>query len=98
MPIIRHHKEQFDGQGYPDQLKGDDIPINAQIISIADSFNALTTNRPYREALSVADTFSAMDVELEKGKLNPYLYKEFKHVFQNENIENISVDLSDVTN
>lgn len=98
LPIIRHHKEQFDGQGYPDQLKGDDIPINAQIISIADSFNALTTNRPYREALSVADTFSAMDVELEKGKLNPYLYKEFKHVFQNENIENISVDLSDVTN
>jgi len=97
LPIIRHHKEQFDGQGYPDQLKGDDIPINAQIISIADSFNALTTDRPYREAYSVSDSFITMDEELNKGKVNPFLYKEFKQIFKNENIENISVDFSDLT-
>ncbi|NOG44078.1 MAG: response regulator [Calditrichaeota bacterium] len=98
LPIIRHHKEQFDGMGYPDQLSGDEIPLNAQIISIADSFNALTTNRPYREALSVTESFSAMDSELDKGKINPYLYKEFKQVFKNESIENISMDFGDITN
>ena len=98
LPIIRHHKEQFDGQGYPDKLKGDDIPVNAQIVSMADSFNALTTDRPYREALSVSDTFSAMDAELGKGKINPYLYKEFKQVFKDENLDNISINFSDVTN
>ena len=98
LPIIRHHKEQFDGQGYPDQLSGDNIPINAQIISIADSFNALTADRPYRKALSVPETFLAMDAELDKGKLNPYLYKEFKSVFINKKIDTISVNVSDVTN
>ncbi len=98
LPIIRHHKEQFNGNGYPDQLKGDNIPVNAQIISMADSFNALTTDRPYREALTVKNAFSAMDVELEKGSLNPNLYKEFKQVFMNEKIDNITINLSEITN
>jgi cyclic di-GMP phosphodiesterase len=98
LPIIRHHKEQFDGQGYPDQLTGDNIPVNAQIISIADSFNALTTDRPYRRALSVNETFLAMDAELEKGKINPHLYKEFKQVFTNEKLDSISMNFSDVAN
>ncbi len=98
LPIIRHHKEQFDGQGYPDQLMGNEIPMNAQIISMSNSFSALTTNRPYRKALTISETFATMDKELEKGKLNPNIYKEFKQVFKNENIEGISVNISELTN
>jgi putative nucleotidyltransferase with HDIG domain len=54
-PIIRWHHERYDGSGYPDRLKGDEIPVNAQIICIVDVYDALTTTRSYRPALSHAD-------------------------------------------
>jgi hypothetical protein len=50
--IIRHHHERWDGAGYPDGLIGDDIPIGARIIAIADGFDAMTSDRPYRRAMS----------------------------------------------
>jgi putative nucleotidyltransferase with HDIG domain len=49
--IIRHHHEYYDGSGYPDGLKGKDIPLGARIIAVADAFDAMTTNRPYRKSL-----------------------------------------------
>src|SRR5207249_3305379 len=49
--MIRHHHENFDGSGYPDGLSGEQIPIGARIIMIADTIDAMTTDRPYREAL-----------------------------------------------
>ena len=49
--IVRHHHERYDGKGYPDGLKGDDIPIEACILAIADSYDAMTSDRPYRKAL-----------------------------------------------
>jgi hypothetical protein len=52
VPLIKHHHERFDGGGYPDGLKGEDIPLGARIIAVADSYDAMTTDRPYREALS----------------------------------------------
>ncbi|MDP1715653.1 MAG: HD domain-containing protein [Anaerolineales bacterium] len=51
-PWIYHHHEKWDGSGYPDGLRGEDIPLEARIIAIADSYNAMTTDRPYRRALS----------------------------------------------
>ena len=51
-PIVKHHHENFDGTGYPDGLAGDDIPIEARILSIIDAFDAMTSDRPYRSALS----------------------------------------------
>ena len=53
-PIVRHHHERLDGSGYPDGLSGDAIPLLAQITSIVDVFDALTTERPYRAALPIA--------------------------------------------
>jgi putative nucleotidyltransferase with HDIG domain len=50
--IIRHHHERFDGKGYPDSLKGEDIPFLARILSIADVYDALTTDRSYRQGMS----------------------------------------------
>lgn len=50
IPIVRHHHERFDGKGYPDGLKGDQIPIAAKIACVADSFDSMTADRPYRPA------------------------------------------------
>jgi putative nucleotidyltransferase with HDIG domain len=55
VPIIRSHHENYDGTGYPDGLKGRDIPLVARILRIADSFDAMTTDRPYRKALSLTE-------------------------------------------
>jgi len=50
--IIRHEHEKYDGTGYPDRLKGEDIPLGARIIAVADAYDAMTTDRPYRKALT----------------------------------------------
>lgn len=52
IPIIRHHHERMDGSGYPDGLRGDDIPLLARILAVADAFDAMTSERPYRETLT----------------------------------------------
>ena len=54
LPIIRHHHERMDGNGYPDGLSGDQIPLGARIVAIADAYDAMTSLRPYRSALSPA--------------------------------------------
>jgi diguanylate cyclase (GGDEF)-like protein/putative nucleotidyltransferase with HDIG domain len=55
VPIVRHHHEQWDGLGYPDGLKGSDIPIGARILAVVDCFDALTSDRPYRPRLSESE-------------------------------------------
>jgi putative nucleotidyltransferase with HDIG domain len=61
--IIRHHHERWDGSGYPDKLAGEEIPLGARIIAVADAFDAMTSDRVYRAALSPEVAFS----ELRKG-------------------------------
>lgn len=58
--IIRHHHERFDGRGYPDGLKGDQIPVLARIVAVADAFDAMTSTRSYRRALPVEAAVSEM--------------------------------------
>ena len=55
VPIVRHHHENWDGTGYPDGIKGSDIPIGARILSVVDCFDALTSDRPYRPSLPDAE-------------------------------------------
>jgi HD-GYP domain-containing protein (c-di-GMP phosphodiesterase class II) len=61
-PIIRWHHERYDGTGYPDRLRGDEIPVAAQIVGIVDVYDALTTERAYRPAM----THEAALLEIEK--------------------------------
>jgi HD-GYP domain-containing protein (c-di-GMP phosphodiesterase class II) len=49
--IVRHHHERVDGQGYPDGLSDDDVPLLSRVIAVADAYNAMTSDRPYREAM-----------------------------------------------
>ena len=52
LPIIRHHHERFDGDGYPDRLAGEKIPVLARIVAVCDAYDALVTDRPYRQRKS----------------------------------------------
>ena len=56
-PAVRHHHERFDGKGYPNGLKGEMIPLESRFILIADSFDAMTSDRPYRPAMTPAQAF-----------------------------------------
>lgn len=58
--IVRHHHERHDGSGYPDGLKGDGIPVGARIVAIADVYDALTSERPYRRKLARAEAVQIM--------------------------------------
>ena len=51
-PMVRHHHENYDGSGYPDGLKGEEIPLGSRIIFVSDAFDALVTDRPYRKGAS----------------------------------------------
>lgn len=62
LPGILHHHERLDGQGYPDGLLGERIPLNARIILIADTFDAMTTNRPYRKSLGVETAYKELQL------------------------------------
>jgi len=68
--IVHHHHEAFDGSGYPDGLRGEAIPVEARIIAVADVFDALTSRRPYKEALSNEASLAQME-ELADSKLDP---------------------------
>lgn len=74
--ICRHHHERWDGKGYPDGLKGDEIPLSAQVVSLADVYDALVSDRVYRKALSHEKALS-MIANGECGAFNPQLLESF---------------------
>lgn len=77
--VIRHHHERFDGLGYPDGLEGEKIPIAARLFSVVDAFDAMTSDRPYRRALS----FDEATHRLESGagtQFDPDVVKAFTEV------------------
>ena len=76
--ICRHHHERYDGRGYPDKLKGDEIPISAQLVSIADVYDALVNERVYKSAYSKDQAFS-MIVNGECGIFSPKLLECFRN-------------------
>jgi putative two-component system response regulator len=76
LPIIRHHHEKLDGSGYPDGLRGDQIPLTARILQVTDVYDALTTDRPYRAALPREEALAAMRDEVKRGWWDSYLVDE----------------------
>jgi putative two-component system response regulator len=80
LPIIRHHHERLDGSGYPDGLRGDQIPVGARVIQIADVYDALTTARPYKGPLVPDRALEIMDEEVQKGWWDPALFAAFRHM------------------
>jgi len=72
IPWIKHHHENFDGSGYPDGLKGDEIPLESQILAIADNYHALSSLRPYRKKMQKNDVICYIETEFGR-KFNPAL-------------------------
>lgn len=75
--IVRHHHERIDGTGYPDGLRGDAIPLTAQIVAVADAYDAMTTTRPYRRAWSMAIACDELKRDGQEGRLNPDIVRVF---------------------
>jgi putative two-component system response regulator len=76
-PIVRHHHERADGTGYPDGLRGVEIPIGAQIVAIVDAYDAMTTERPYKAALAPKEAFEELWQETRKGWKDALLVESF---------------------
>jgi putative two-component system response regulator len=66
-PIVRHHHERRDGSGYPDGLRGDAVPLLAQITAVVDVYDALTTARPYKKPLPASQAYSELLAEADRG-------------------------------
>ena len=88
LPIIRHHHEKGDGTGYPDGLKGQQIPLTARILQIVDVYDALTTKRPYKSPLPEGEALGIMEQEVKKGWWDGDIFSAFQHVVR-ENDESL---------
>jgi putative two-component system response regulator len=82
LPIIRHHHEKLDGSGYPDGLRGDEIPLAARVLQLADVYDALTTNRPYRTAVPSEVALTMMEEESGLGWWDHELFAEFRDMIR----------------
>lgn len=77
VPLIRHHHERWNGEGYPDRLVGDEIPFQAQVFQLLDIYDALTHERPYKPAFSAEESIQIMAEETARGWRNPALMRQF---------------------
>lgn len=78
--IVLHHHERLDGNGYPDGLRGDAIPLESRIIAVADAFDAMTSNRPYRAGMSIRD--AVVEINCHAGEqFDPHVVMHFNRVY-----------------
>ena len=81
--IVRHHHERFDGSGYPDGLRGEDIPLASRLIAVADSYDAMTSMRSYRKAVSAKEAWQEL-CRCSGSQFDPEAVKAFRAVAQRE--------------
>jgi putative two-component system response regulator len=85
-PIIRHHHEHWDGSGYPDGLRGEEIPLLARVLQVVDVYDALRTERPYKPAVSREDSLNTMKGEAQAGRWDKELVDEFLAIMEKERV------------
>lgn len=88
LPMVLYHHERWDGNGYPEGLQGEDIPVSARLLSVADAFDAMTSDRPYRKALSGSDAYE----EIIKGsgrQFDPGMVDVLSHCWTSGEIQRI---------
>lgn len=86
LPIIRSHHERWDGSGYPEGLKGNNIPYIAQVFQIIDIYDALTSERPYKQPLTPEAALEIIAEETRKGWRNPELIQKFTEFIRSQNL------------
>ncbi len=82
LPIIRHHHERWDGSGYPDGLRGEEIPLLARILQLADIYDAIISRRAYKGAFSHEEALALMQQEVDRGWRDPALFSLFLNVIK----------------
>ena len=82
IPIVKHHHERFDGKGYPSQLSGEDIPLIARIAAVADTFDAMTSRRPYRDALPLDNVIAEIE-RCSGSQFDPNVANAFLGILRN---------------
>ncbi len=82
LPIIRHHHEKTDGSGYPDGLRGERIPITARVLQIVDVYDALTSARPYKKAMTATEALHTLTGEVQRGWWDGRVLKEFRELLR----------------
>jgi putative two-component system response regulator len=90
LPVIRHHHERWDGSGYPDGLRGEEIPLLARVLQVADIYDALTNPRPYKRAFTNEEALRILGQETERGWRDPRIMKTFFRV--NESLQSEIAD------
>jgi putative two-component system response regulator len=80
LPIIRHHHERWDGSGYPDGLRGQQIPLLARVVQVADIYDALTSSRPYKPAYLADEALQMIEEETSRGWRDPEVVQTFLRV------------------
>lgn len=86
LPAIRHHHERWDGNGFPDGLNGEEIPLSARAVGIVDTFDAMVTNRPYRSSLTRGEALRIMKDETFSGQWDPYLIGKFIKMMEGDTL------------
>jgi HD-GYP domain-containing protein (c-di-GMP phosphodiesterase class II) len=89
--IVRHHHERWDGRGYPDGIKGEEIPLGARIVTVADSFDAMTTDRSYRPALSIDEAVRRLE-SAAGTQFDPWIVKIFVSYVRGKGTEMVLSD------
>ncbi len=84
LPCIRHHHERYDGHGYPDGLAGDAIPLGARIMGLADVYDALTSERPYRDGMSATRAYEILAAENDRGMWDPDVFRAFASLYRRD--------------
>ena len=90
IPVVRHHHERWDGNGYPDRLSQEDIPLSARIVAVADSFDAMTTSRPYRPALSPGSAYEEILANA-GSQFDPKVVEAFRKAWEVGRIQSILI-------
>ncbi len=83
IPAVRHHHEWYNGEGYPDGLRGEDIPLHAAIIAVADAFDAMTSSRPYKNPRSLDDALREL-MRYSGRQFDPHIVGVFSDVFETQ--------------
>lgn len=86
LPIVRWHHERLNGSGYPDGLKGEEIPFLVRISAVADAFDAMTSNRAYRDGMPTEKAIEILKMEVEQGKLDPMVVEALRRTMDESGV------------